>query len=75
MKATIKRVEGGVLLVSDQPLLEKLGVDSDGEVELSMNGDVLTVTPIRDAESERLFERSAAKILQKHAGLFERLSK
>ena len=73
MKATIKRVEEGVTLVSDAPLFADL---EDGtEVELSMNGDVLTVTPVRDPERERLFEQAAAKVLAKHAGLFERLSK
>ena len=75
MKAKLTRVDEGAVLVLDRPLLEKLGVDSDGEVELCMNGDVLTVTPVREAERERLFQQSAAKVLQKHAGLFERLSK
>lgn len=75
MRAKIKRVDEETVLVLDQPLLDRLGLDVDGEVELSTNGDVLTVTPIRDADRDRLFEESAAKVLEKHAGLFQRLSK
>lgn len=73
MKATIKRIEEGVVLVSDETLFGKL---HDGaEVEVSTNGDVHTVTPIRDTERERRFPQSTEKIIEKHAGLFERLGK
>jgi antitoxin component of MazEF toxin-antitoxin module len=75
MKAKLTPVDEGAMLVLDRPLLQKLGLGGDAEVELSTNGDVLTVTPVRDEERERLFRESADKVLQKHAGLFRRLSK
>jgi antitoxin component of MazEF toxin-antitoxin module len=75
MKGKIKRIAEGVLLVSDEPLLDQLGLDDDSEVELSTNGDVLTVTPIRDLEREHLFRQAAEQVLETHAGLFRRLSK
>ena len=75
MKAKIKRVEEGVTLVSDQPLFDQLGLADGAEVELSTNGDVVTVTPVRDEDRERRFRQSAEKVIEKHAGLFDRLSK
>ena len=75
MKAKLTRVDDGAVLVLDKPLLDRLNLAADAEVELSTDGDVLTMTPIRDAERQRLFEQSAAKVLEKHAGLFDRLSK
>ena len=75
MKAKLTRVDDGAVLVLDKPLLDRLNLAADAEVELSTDGDVLTMTPVRDAERQRLFEQSAAKVLEKHAGLFDRLSK
>lgn len=74
MRKKLTRTGNSVALVLDKPLLEQLGLDADGEVELSTNGDVLVVTPIRDAVRERKFRKSAEKIASKYAGLFRRLS-
>ena len=50
-------------------------MDENSEVELSTNGDVLVMTPVRDGESEERFRKSADKIHGKYAGLFRRLAK
>jgi len=55
MKTKLTRVDEGAALLFDRPLLEKLGLHDDAEVELSMSGDVLTITPVRDAVREQLF--------------------
>jgi len=74
MKKKLTRTGNSVALVLDKPLLEKLGLEEGGEVELSTNGDVLVMTPVRDAVRERKFRKSASKIAGKYAGLFQRLS-
>ena len=73
MKAKIKRIEEGVVLVSDETLFDHL--DDGAEVEVSTNGSAVVLTPVSDVEREPLFRQSAEKIIDKHAGLFERLSK
>lgn len=75
MRKKLTRTGNSVALIIDKPLLEQLGLDEDAEVELSTNGDVLVVTPIRDAARRRRFRKSAEKINAKYAGLFRRLSK
>lgn len=70
----LTRTGNSVALVLDKRLLEQLGLDENAEVEVSTNGQVLIITPRRDAARERRFRKSAAKINQKYAGLFRRLS-
>ena len=74
MRKKLTRSGNSVALVLDKPLLEQLGLSENQEVELSTNGDVLVVTPIRDAARARKFKKSADKIATKYAGLFRRLS-
>ncbi len=75
MKKKLTRTGNSVALVLDKPLLEQLGLDETSEVEISTNGDVLVVTPVRDELADRKFKKSAEKITTKYAGLFHRLSK
>ena len=75
MKKSLTRTGNSVALVLDKPLLEQLGLEAGGEVELSTNGDVLIVTPIRTQSREKRFRRSAEKVVAQYSGLFERLAK
>jgi len=70
----LTRTGNSVALVLDKPLLDQLGLDENGEVELSTNGQVLVVTPKRDPVREHKFRKSLDKINQKYAGVFRRLS-
>ena len=70
MKKRLTKTGNSLALVLDKPLLEQLGIDEHTPLELSTNGDVLVVTPVRD----RRFRKAADKINRKYAGLFRRLS-
>jgi antitoxin MazE len=74
MKKKLTRTGNSVALVLDRPLLEELGLDDSSEVEISTNGDVLVMTPVRVADREQQFRKSAEKITTKYAGLFKRLA-
>jgi antitoxin MazE len=74
MKKKLTRTGNSVALVLDKPLLEQLGLDESSEVEISTNGDVMVVTPVRSAAREKKFRKSAEKIAGKYAGLFRRLA-
>lgn len=75
MRKKLNRVGDDSVLVLDEPLLQRLGLGKDGEVELSMSDEGLLVTPIHDADDDRRFREAAEKVMSKHAGLFRRLSK
>ena len=71
----LTRTGNSLALVLDKPLLEQLGIDESTELEISTNGDVLVVTPVRARTRERKFRRAVEKINRKYAGLFRRLAK
>ena len=50
MVKRLTRSGNSLALVIDRPLLEELGIDADTDLELSTDGDVLLVTPLRDAK-------------------------
>jgi antitoxin MazE len=70
----LTRTGNSVALVLDKPLLDQLGLEENGEVELSTNGQVLVVTPKRSPARERKFREAVAEINKEYAGLFRRLS-
>jgi antitoxin component of MazEF toxin-antitoxin module len=74
MRKKLTRTGNSLAIVLDKPLLEQLGIDENTELELSTNGDVMVVTPVRDRKRERKFRKAVEKINRKYAGLFRRLS-
>lgn len=74
MRRKLTRTGNSVALVLDKPLLEQLGLDENSEVELSSNGDVLVITPLRSAAREKKFRKAVDKINTRYAGLFRRLA-
>lgn len=70
----LTRTGNSIAVVLDRPMLEELGLDEDSEVEVSTNGQIIVITPKRDAARERKFRKAADKISRKYAGLFKRLS-
>lgn len=74
MRKKLTRTGNSVALVLDKPLLEELGLDETSEVEISTNGEVLVMTPLRDPERERRFRESLEKITAQYEGVFRRLA-
>ena len=74
MKTKLTRIGDDIALVLDRPLLDELGLDESSEIEVSTNGDVLVMTPVRATGPEEQFRKSAEKVTTKYAGLFKRLA-
>jgi antitoxin MazE len=74
MVKRLTRTGNSFALVLDKPLLEQLGIDEDTPLELSTNGDVLVVTPVRDRARERKLKEAMCEIDRKYGGLFKRLA-
>jgi len=70
----LTRTGNSVALVLDKPLLEELGLDDSSEVEISTNGDVLVVTPVRDATRGRRLKRIIDRLDDRYGGVFRRLA-
>lgn len=74
MRKKLTKSGNSVALVLDRPILESLGIDENAEVELSTNGDVLVMTPIRPAGRRRKVNRILEELDEKYAGVFRRLA-
>ena len=74
MVKRLTRTGNSFALVLDKPLLEQLGIDEDTPLELSTNGDVLVVTPVRDRARERKLKKALEEMDRKYSGVFKRLA-
>ncbi|HJT15812.1 MAG TPA: AbrB/MazE/SpoVT family DNA-binding domain-containing protein [Thermoanaerobaculia bacterium] len=74
MKKKLTRTGNSLALVLDKPLLEALGVDENTEVEVSTNGDVLVMTPVRDRGREKKLRKILDELDKEYGGVFKRLA-
>ena len=74
MVKRLTRTGNSFALVLDKPLLEQLGIDENTPLELSTNGDVLVVTPVRDRARERKLKKALEEMDRKYSGVFKRLA-
>ena len=74
MQKKLTRTGNSVALVLDKPLLEQLGLDENSEVELSTNGDVLVMTPVRDRGRRRKLHKILDQLDEQYGGVFNRLA-
>ncbi|MFL6245743.1 MAG: AbrB/MazE/SpoVT family DNA-binding domain-containing protein [Thermoanaerobaculia bacterium] len=74
MKKKLTRTGNSVALVLDKPLLEELGLDENSDVEISTNGDVLVMTPVRERSRRRKLNQILDELDEQYAGVFRRLA-
>ena len=70
----LTRTGNSLALVLDKPLLEQTGIDENTELEISTNGQLIVVTPVRDQTREKHFRRALEEVNEEYAGLFRRLA-
>jgi antitoxin component of MazEF toxin-antitoxin module len=61
-------------LVLDRPLLDELHIDADTSLEVSTDGRVIVLTPVREAKRETAIKRAADQIFSRYAGVFRKLA-
>lgn len=74
MVKRLTKTGNSLALVLDKPLLEQLGIDEDTALEISTNGDVLVVTPVRAHARERKLKKAIEEMDRRYAGVFKRLA-
>ena len=62
------------VLVLDPEVVERWGIGTETPLQVSMQGDVLMVTPVRDDEGQRRFEEALAKGKRRYARMLKRLA-
>ena len=74
MRKRLTKTGNSVALVLDRPLLEATGLDAGTTVEVSTNGDVIVITPVRSKKRTARLEAALEEINARYAGVFKRLA-
>lgn len=74
MLKRLTRTGNSLAVVLDRPILEATRIDADTPVEVSTNGDVIVISPVRDKKRSARFKAAVEKINQRYAGVFRRLA-
>ena len=74
MRKKLTRTGNSVALVLDRELLAAAGLDAGATVEVSTDGEVIVVSPVRGARRTERLRRVMARAHERYAGVFRRLS-
>jgi len=74
MVKTLTRTGNSLALVLDKPLLEAAGIDSETPLEVSTDGDVIIISPIRSKKRIAKLKTILDQLDREHAGAFRRLA-
>jgi antitoxin component of MazEF toxin-antitoxin module len=74
MSKRLTRTGNSLALILDRPILEATGIDAETPLEVSSDGDVIVITPVRDSERITQFKAGVEKMNARYAGVFRRLA-
>jgi len=61
-------------LVIERPVLELLKIDSDTPLDITTDGSVLVISPVRDAKRRKEFEKALEKANRKYGRMLKKLA-
>jgi antitoxin component of MazEF toxin-antitoxin module len=74
MIKTLTRNGNSLALTIDRPLLEATGIDADTQLEISTDGDVIVISPVRGKRRQAQLKETMMKLDRAYAGVFRRLA-
>jgi antitoxin MazE len=74
MTKRLTRSGNSLALVIDKPLLDALRIDAETELELSTDGDVLVVSPLRGRKRRAKVKELVTEAHERYGGVFKRLA-
>jgi SpoVT / AbrB like domain. len=74
MAKTLTRTGNSLAVILDRPLLKQTGIDETTPLEISTDGDVIVISPVRGAKARRKLKDAMDEINQQYAGVFRRLA-
>ncbi|MCI0569948.1 MAG: AbrB/MazE/SpoVT family DNA-binding domain-containing protein [Myxococcaceae bacterium] len=74
MQKRLTRTGNSLALVLDKPLLDALGIDADTLLEVSTDGSVLLVSPVRDRKRTDKLKAVMERAHRQYAGVFRKLA-
>jgi antitoxin component of MazEF toxin-antitoxin module len=74
MRKRLTKTGNSLALVLDRPLLEATGIDARTTVEVSTDGDVIVITPVRSKKRAGRVDAALDEINARYGGVFKRLA-
>jgi antitoxin component of MazEF toxin-antitoxin module len=74
MLKKLTRTGNSLALVLDKPLLDQVGIDADTPLEVSTDGQVIVISPVRDRRRTAKLKAIVAEAHAKYGGVFRRLA-
>jgi antitoxin MazE len=74
MIKTLTRTGNSLALVIDKGLLEATGITADSQLEVSTDGDVIVISPLRSKKRTARIRAVLEELDRNHAGAFKRLA-
>ena len=74
MLKKLTRTGNSLALVLDKRLLDQVGIDADTPLEVSTDGQVIVISPVRDRRRTAKLKAIVAETHAKYAGVFRRLA-
>lgn len=74
MRKRLTKTGNSLALVLDRPVLKATGIGAATTVEVSTNGDVIVVTPVRPKKRAAKLGSALEAINARYAGVFKRLA-
>jgi len=70
----LTKTGNSLALVLDKPLLDQVAIDAATPLEVSTDGHVIVVSPVRARRRTARLKRLAAEAHRRYAGVFRRLA-
>ncbi len=74
MRKRVTKIGNSLGIVLDRPLLEQLGVDADTDLEVSSDGSVIVIAPVRTKKRDAKLKRVTDRVFDAYAGAFKKLA-
>ena len=74
MRKKLTRTGNSLALILDKQLLDRVGIDADTPLEVSTNGQVIVVSPVRDHRRTGKLKKIVTEAHKRYGGVFRRLA-
>jgi len=70
----LNRHGNSLALVIDRPILKLLKIDKETPLEISTDGQILIISPVRDIKRKKKFQKALEKTNRKYSQVLKRLA-
>jgi antitoxin MazE len=74
MQKRLTKIGNSLGIVLDRPLLERLGVDAETDLEISTDGSVILIAPVRGKKRDAKLKKVTDRAFETYAGAFKKLA-